>query len=220
MTHVCDVSDRGQVEGLRDRVYSELGAVHCIMNNAGAGFPMGEPWTELDKARKTLEINLWGVVHGCHAFIPAMLDGGEPGAIINTGSKQGITKPPGNYGYNLSKAAVLAYTESVAHALVKREDCKLTAHLLVPGFVYTGMVARYFPEKPDGAWTAEQTVDFMMERLPHGDFYILCPDDETPRTLDEKRIQWTADDLIQNRPALSRWHPDFSEAFQAYISQE
>ncbi|MEM9490064.1 MAG: short-chain dehydrogenase, partial [Myxococcota bacterium] len=70
------------------------------------------------------------------------------------------------------------------------------------------------------AWTAEQTIAFMMESLERGDFYILCPDNETPRSLDEKRIQWTADDLIKNRPALSRWHPDHSDAFKAYIAKD
>ena len=213
----CDVSDLEQVVALRDRAFADFGAVHCLMNNAGAGFSMGDPWTDLDKARKTLEINLWGVLHGCHAFIPAMLDGGEPGVVVNTGSKQGITRPPGNYGYNLSKAGVLAYTESVAHALRNREGCAISAHLLIPGFVYTGMVARYFEQKPPFAWTAEQTVDFLIERLAHGDFYILCPDNETPRSLDELRIQWTADDLIQNRPALSRWHPDYAKAFAEFV---
>lgn len=217
-TQVCDVSDRRQVEVLRERAYSVFGAVHCIMNNAGAGIRMGEPWADLDKVKQTLAINLWGVIYGCHAFIPPMLEAGEPGAIINTGSKQGITKPPGNYGYNLSKAGVLTYTESVAHALRQRPDHALTAHLLIPGFVYTSMISR--PEKPPGAWTAEQTIDFMVERLAQEDFYILCPDAETPRGVDEKRIQWTADDLIQNRPALSRWHPEFSERFRAFLAHD
>lgn len=218
-SQVCDVAVLEQVEALRDRAYRDFGGVHCLMNNAGAGFPTGDPWTDLDAARRMLEVNLWGVIHGCHAFIPAMLDGGEPGAVINTGSKQGITKPPGNYAYNLSKAGVLAYTESVAHAFVKRPGCQLSAHLLVPGFVYTTMVAQYFSEKPAFAWTAEETVDFMLQRLEHGDFYILCPDHETPRELDEKRIRWAADDLILNRPALSRWHPDHAEAFAAYLRE-
>ena len=214
----CDVSDRAQVEALRDAVYSRFGAVHCLMNNAGRGFRVGAPWENTDELRQTLEINLWGVIHGCHAFIPAMLENGAPGVIVNTGSKQGITRPPGNYAYNLSKAGVLAYTESVAHALATREDCRLSAHLLVPGFVYTPMVARVIPEKPPFAWTAEETVDFALPCLERGDFYIICPDNEATREIDEKRIQWNADDLIKNRPALSRWHPDYKEAFAAYMA--
>lgn len=215
---VCDVRDLPQVEALRDRALSAFGGVHFLMNNAGASLRVRAPWLDLDKARQVMEINLWGVMHGCAAFLPAMLEAGEPAAVVNTGSKQGLTRPPGNYGYNLSKAGVLVYTEAVAHAL-RKQDSPITAHLLIPGFVYTDMIRRVIPDKPAGAWTPEQTVDFLMARLEDGDFYILCPDNETPRSLDDKRIQWTADDLIHNRPALSRWHPDFADAFRDYVRE-
>ena len=217
LAHQCDVSDMASMEGLRDAAYDKFGAVHCLMNNAGAGMPVGAPWESLDELKTTLSINLWGVIHGCHAFIPRMLEGGEAGAVINTGSKQGITRPPGNYAYNLSKAGVLAYTESVSHGLTQVENCKLSAHLLVPGFVYTPMVSRFIPQKPPFAWTAEETIDFMLARLMDGDFYIICPDNEATRDIDEKRIQWNADDIIKNRPALSRWHPDFKDQFEDWM---
>ena len=176
-----------------------------------------KPWEDLDAFNALVSVNLMGVLHGCHAFMPGMLAHGEAAAVINTGSKQGITRPPGNYAYNLSKAGVLAYTESIAHALRQEEDCQVSAHLLIPAFVYTPMISAFIPQKPPFAATAEETVDFMMASLEKGDFYILCPDNETPRPLDEKRIQWTADDLINNRPALSRWHPDFEAEFKAFM---
>lgn len=216
---VCDVSDPEQVAALRDEAFATLGGVHCLMNNAGVGIFVGPPWENLEELKQTLSINLMGVVHGCHAFVPKMLEAGEPGAVINTASKQGITRPPGNYAYNLSKAGVVAYTESVAHALTQIEDCRLSAHLLVPGFVYTGMVAKWIPKKPEFAWTPDQTIEFMLPCLDRGDFYILCPDNETTREMDEKRIQWNADDLIQNRPASSRWHPDWKDAFARYMEE-
>ena len=56
----------------------------------------------------------------------------------------------------------------------------------------------------------------MLESLTRGDFYILCPDNETTRGLDERRMAWAAGDIIENRPALSRWHPDYKDAFAAY----
>ena len=217
LTHRCDVASFVDVERLRDAVLNQFGAVHCLMNNAGLGMRVGAPWENMAELQTTLEVNLWGVIHGCHAFIPVMLKGGAPGAVINTGSKQGITKPPGNYAYNLSKAGVLAYTESVAHAFTQIDGCKLTAHLLVPGFVYTPMVSRIIPEKPPFAWTAEQTVDFMLPCLDRGDFYVLCPDNEATRAIDEKRIQWNADDIIKNRPALSRWNPAYKDAFDMHM---
>lgn len=215
----CDVSDKAAVDAMCDRVFDTFGSVHCLMNNAGAGLPTGAPWEDFDKLEKILAINLMGIVHGCHAFIPRMLEQGERAAIINTGSKQGITKPPGNYAYNLSKAGVLAYTESIAHAFATIENCLLTAHLLVPGFVYSGMVQKFLPERPPAAWTPEQTITFMIERLRHNDFYILCPDNDVDRAKDEKRIQWNTDDIIQNRPALSRWHPEWKDAFEDWSNQ-
>ncbi len=215
----CDVSDAAAVEALRDAALTKFGPVHCLMNNAGLALPAGAPWESRDALDTILGVNLMGVINGCHAFIPAMLDSGLRGAVINTGSKQGITRPPGNFAYNLSKAGVVAYTESVAHALRQIENCNLSAHLLIPGFVYSAMVARFIPEKPDGAWTVEETVAFMVEALQRGDFYILCPDNEKPRPVDEKRIQWNADDIIKNRPALSRWHPDYADAFAAYMEE-
>lgn len=214
---LCDVADFEQVEKLKDTAYATFGDVHCVMNNAGAGFPPCAPWENLETWKKQVDINLWGIVHGCQTFIPAMLARGVTGAIINTGSKQGITNPPGGYAYNLSKAGVLAYTQSVAHAL-RQENAGLSAHLLVPGFTYSNMIARFMPEKPAGAWTTDQVIDFMLASLAQGDFYILCPDNDTPRELDEKRIQWNADDLIKNRPALSRWHPDFESEYNAFTS--
>ncbi|MEM1037255.1 MAG: SDR family NAD(P)-dependent oxidoreductase [Pseudomonadota bacterium] len=217
MTERCDVSDLAALQALQTKVADRFSPVHCLMNNAGIGRRGTKPWEDIEAFHETIAINLFGVVNGCHAFIPSMLTHGQPGAVINTASKQGITRPPGNYAYNLSKSGVLAYTESIAHAFRGEEDCKLSAHLLVPGFVYTPMVKAFIPNKPPFAATAEETVDYMMDRLKDDDCYILCPDNETPRALDEKRIQWTADDLIKNRPALSRWHGDYEAEFKAFI---
>ena len=212
-----DVSDRAAVEALAGAVAKD-GPPSVVMLNAGieAGgklFSDAETWTRI------LGTNLGGVVNGIHAFAPGMIAGGRPGAIIVTGSKQGITTPPGNAPYNVSKAAVKVVTEALAHELRTAEGCRTTAHLLIPGFVYTGLTkARGVAEKPAGAWTAEETVTFMLERLEAGDFYILCPDNETDRAQDEKRIAWAAGDLIENRQALSRWHPDFAEAFKRFMA--
>jgi NAD(P)-dependent dehydrogenase (short-subunit alcohol dehydrogenase family) len=149
-----------------------------------------------------------------------MIAHGQPGLVINTGSKQGITTPPGDPAYNVSKAGVKVLTEALAHELRSLPGGKLTAHLLIPGFVYTPLTARGRAEKPDAAWTPEETVDFMLASLERGDFYILCPDNDVPRQLDERRILWAAQDIIDNRPPLSRWHPDWSERFKAWVAQD
>ena len=211
-----DVSDRGAVEALAAAV-AKAGPPALVMLNAGieAG---GKLFSDADTWTRILGTNLGGVINGIHAFAPGMIAGGKPGAIIVTGPKQGITTPPGNAPYNVSKAGVKAVTEALAHELRNREGCRTTAHLLIPGFVYTGLTkARGVAEKPAGAWTPDETVAFMLERLAAGDFYILCPDNETTRAQDAKRIAWAAGDIIENRPALSRWHPDFSEGFKRYM---
>ncbi|SEH85867.1 Short-chain dehydrogenase [Methylobacterium sp. 275MFSha3.1] len=211
-----DVSDRGAVEALAAAV-AKGGPPALVMLNAGieAG---GKLFSDADTWTRILGTNLGGVVNGIHAFAPGMIEGGRPGAIVVTGSKQGITTPPGNAPYNVSKAGVKAVTEALAHELRNREGCHTTAHLLIPGFVYTGLTkARGVAEKPAGAWTPDETVAFLLERLAAGDFYILCPDNETTRAQDAKRIAWASGDIVENRPALSRWHPDYAEAFKRYM---
>lgn len=211
-----DVSDRGAVEALAAAV-AKGGPPALVMLNAGieAG---GKLFSDADTWAWILGTNLGGVVNGIHAFAPGMIAGGRPGAIVVTGSKQGITTPPGNAPYNVSKAGVKAVTEALAHELRNREGCHTTAHLLIPGFVYTGLTkARGVAEKPAGAWTPDETVAFLLERLAVGDFYILCPDNETTRAQDQKRIAWASGDIVENRPALSRWHPDYAEAFKRYM---
>jgi NAD(P)-dependent dehydrogenase (short-subunit alcohol dehydrogenase family) len=148
-----------------------------------------------------------------------MIDEGRPAVIVNTGSKQGITAPPGDTAYNVSKAAIKTLTEGLQHTLRNTPGCQVSAHLLIPGFTFTGMTRRG-AEKPPAAWTADQVAGFMLERLAAGDFYILCPDNDVTRETDNKRIAWAAADLTQNRPALSRWHPDYKAAFDAFMAEE
>jgi NAD(P)-dependent dehydrogenase (short-subunit alcohol dehydrogenase family) len=211
-----DVSRREDVERLKDTAYDAFGEVAFLMNNAaveGGGGLFGDP----ERWRRALEVNLWGPIHGVQAFARAMIAQKTPCAIVNTGSKQGITCPPGDTAYNVSKAGVKVMTEALAHELRNIEGCAVTAHLLVPGFTFTGLTRVRVKEKPPGAWAPEQVVDFMLDKMAAGDFYILCPDNDVTRAMDEKRILWAAQDLIENRPALSRWHPDYKEAFAEFM---
>jgi NAD(P)-dependent dehydrogenase (short-subunit alcohol dehydrogenase family) len=213
-----DVRERASLDALRAEAAS-LGPISFLMANAGieAG---GRFFSDEATWRRILDTNLWGVIHALQAFVPGMIEAGEPGAVVVTGSKQGITTPPGNTPYNASKAGAKAVTEALAHELRERGS-PVTAHLLIPGFVYTGLTrSRGVSEKPAGAWTPEQTVAMMAEGVAAGDFYILCPDNETTRAQDEKRMRWAMEDIVQNRPALSRWHPDHKDAFAAYMKND
>src|SRR5579871_2730922 len=213
-----DVSSMDEISKLEANVRDRFGGTDLLMNNAGIQ-PGSSLFGAPDNWQRILAVNLWGIIHGSRIFAPQMIERGKPGLIINTGSKQGITTPPGDPAYNVSKAGVKAFTEALAHELRNTKGCLISAHLLIPGFVFTGLTAKGRTEKPAGAWTAEQTVDFMMERLEGGDFYILCPDNDVPRRLDERRIAWAAGDIIENRPALSRWHPDHAEAFARFARE-
>jgi len=73
--------------------------------------------------------------------------------------------------------------------------------------------------KPPGAWTAEETVLYMLDRVRSGDFYILVPDNETMKQVDQLRIMWGAADLAEGRPALSRWHPNYKSLFEEYMRE-
>lgn len=218
LTLATDVSRIEDVRKLQAAVVARFGGVDILMNNAGIG-PGSTIFGPRENWEKILGVNLWGVINGTQVFGPAMVKRGRPGLIINTGSKQGITTPPGNPAYNVSKAGVKTFTEALQHELRNTPDCKISAHLLIPGFVFTGLTAGSRVEKPAGAWTPEQTVAFMLERLEAGDFYILCPDNETTRALDERRMLWAAGDIVENRPPLSRWHPDHAEAFKAFAAK-
>jgi len=216
MARKVDVSDFAALRAFEAEVTKTLGGADIVMNNAGiqaASSVTGprETW------ERTIAINLWGVINGAQAFLPGMIARGRPGMVINTGSKQGITTPPGNPVYNVAKAGVKAFTEACAHELRNTEGARLTAHLLIPGFVYTNLTRPGGGEKPAGAWTPAQTAAFLIESLNRGDFYILCPDNDVTRAMDEKRMAWAMGDIIENRPALSRWHPDHAADFEDYM---
>jgi len=205
-----DVSRYGDLERLRDAVYERFGEVGLLMNNA-AGFFLGRAAQDLDAWQRTFATNLMGVVHGLDLFVPRMILQGTPCVVVNTGSKQGITNPPGNAAYNAAKAAVKSLKEGLQHDLRNREGCQVTAHLLVPGWTTTGK-----REHQVGAWLPEQVAEYLTDALERGDFYIICPDDQVTPEMDRKRILWGAMDITENRPPLSRWHPDYVAAFDAF----
>jgi NAD(P)-dependent dehydrogenase (short-subunit alcohol dehydrogenase family) len=219
LTFTLDVSDKACVDAFRDAVYARFGAVGILMNNAGTGSG-GGAMENYAGWQKVLGTNLWGVINGVQSFGPSIVAQGTPAAIVNTGSKQGITTPPGDTAYNVSKAGVKVLTEGLQHTLRNTAGCKVSAHLLVPGWVHTGLTARDGGPKPPGAWTPEQVIDVLVERMGKGDFYIICEDNEVTNAIDFKRIAWAAEDITHNRPPLSRWHPDYKDAFARFMARD
>ena len=205
-----DVTRPEDVESLRDAVYAAFGEVGLLMNNAATRVG-GGALGRLEDWHEALRVNFWGVLHGVSAFVPRMIEQREPCVVINTGSKQGITNPPGNLAYNVTKAALRTYTEGLQHELRNTPGCRVSAHLLVPGWTTTGK-----REHQPGAWLPDQVIDVLVAALDRGDFYIICPDDEVSSEMDRMRILWSAGDITENRPPLSRWHPDYAKAFAAF----
>ena len=213
-----DVADVDALRNLADVVFAEFGAVHVLMNNAGMqpGSSIFDTETNWDRI---IAVGMFGVIRGTQIFALRMIASGAPGLIINTGSKQGITTPPGDPAYNVSKAGVKVFTEALQHHLRNTSDCQVEARLFIPGYVHTPLTAHGRIEKPLGAWTPAQTVNFLFASVDRGDFYILCPDNEVDRRTDEKRIRWAAGDIAENRPPLSRWHPDYIESFKKWLQE-
>jgi len=206
----ADVSSAAEMDAAAATVEERLGPVAVLMNNAVTRTG-GGVWGKPEDWHKALAVNFWGVLNGVNAFVPRMVERGESAMVVNCGSKQGITNPPGNAAYNVTKSAVKTYSEALQHELRNTDGCRVSAHLLVPGWTATGD-----RPKADGAWTPDQVVERMEASLRAGDFYIVCPDNEVTPEMDRDRILWAAGDITENRPPLSRWHPDWKDAFEAF----
>ncbi len=143
------------------------------------------------------------MVNVCVAFVPHMQAQSKEhqGLVVATGSKQGITCPPGTgVAYNMSKALVKVYAEQLAHELRQDAQSRIDVKLLVPGWVWTALTGaeQAGKSKPDGAWTPEQTVDYFQQKAAQGSFYVVCPDNETTEAHDKARMEWSAMDVVHD----------------------
>lgn len=219
---VGDVTVPEDLQRLHDTAYTEFGETALLLNNAGID-PGASPWQDMPGWRRQMEVNFFSIVQAQILFVPSMLQQTQPSAVVNLGSKEGITTPPGNAAYSVAKAGVKVLTEQLAHELRQIPGHQVSAHLFVPGYTWTPMHGK-IPGQGDAGkkpamWTTTQLIDYFVPRFENGDFYILCPDNDVDSRLDALRIQWAADDIIKNRPALSRWHPDWKEEFARFIKE-
>lgn len=214
-TFQADVSDVGDWKKIQESVHARYpGGVDLLMLNAGASLKPSQgktAWQDPEYFQKTLAVNTLGYTNGIAAFIDSVTSNKSDGrAIVLTGSKQGITNPPGNPAYNASKSAVKTIAEHLSHDLHVSSP-NVSVHLLIPGWTYTGLSVQHFPTKPDGAWWPEQVVSYMDQKMAEGSFYILCPDNDVTEELDRKRITWGYGDIIHGRPPLSRWRENWKQ---------
>jgi len=234
MVQVTDVGNYEAVCALREAVYERFGKVDLLMNNAGTN-DGGGPYENMKGWLRVLNVNLYGVIHGVQAFTEKMIAQNSPAYIINTGSKQGITCPPGNTAYNVSKAGVKCLTEGLSYKLRTTDGCQVKVALLVPGWVNTSIALKVKKEKDPnfnekeiwnennpapGAWMPSQVIDYLLENLEAGNFYVICPDNDVSTELDQARNEWTAQDLLQNRQPLSRWDPAYKEEWEEFLKSK
>jgi len=131
--HVLDVSDREAYAAFAETVHAD-GPIDILVNNAGVGVGGRLMETELEDWDWVMGVNLWGVIHGCHFFVPRMQASGRSGHVVNIASAAGLTGVPTLGAYSVTKCAVVAYSESL-HAELEVSDIGVS--VICPGFLAT-----------------------------------------------------------------------------------
>ena len=131
-----DVSSADQVDALARSTIDRFGGVHLLFNNAGVAVT-GALWEcSLDDLRWSIDVNLWGVIHGIRSFVPILLEQGEPGHVVNTASMAGVTTAPYLDIYTATKHAVMALSESLYKELQMLQS-PVSASVVCPGLIKT-----------------------------------------------------------------------------------
>ncbi|XXG97934.1 hypothetical protein Hte_004250 [Hypoxylon texense] len=221
-----DVSKLEDWSALKIRITQEFGGrINLLALNAGIGPKTSFDGPDSDPAvfQKIIDTNLFGVVNGISTLLPVVKEKSSSSdyqtAIVITGSKQGITNPPGNPAYNASKAAVKSVAEQLSFDL--RTEKNVTVHLLVPGWTWTALAgAASAREKPYSPWTPAEVVDYLEGKVREGQFWVLCPDNDVTEEMDKKRMLWSVDDAVKGRAPLSRWREEFKDEFAAWMAKD
>jgi NAD(P)-dependent dehydrogenase (short-subunit alcohol dehydrogenase family) len=206
-----DVAQAADVARLADEAERAFGAVHVVCNNAGIGGAGGPLWMVSEEDfRRTLDVNLWSVVHGIRAFVPRMLARGGEGHIVNTASIAGLTAPPFLGCYAASKHAVVAISEVLAKDL-QMAGAELRVSVLCPGWVKTriadGAVKMGAVQKLVAHGMAPELVaDRVLEAICEERFYVLTHPEMTPAIAERMK------DLLEQR------NPTVDEAFRKMFS--
>ncbi|MGB2246116.1 MAG: SDR family NAD(P)-dependent oxidoreductase [Alcanivorax sediminis] len=175
----CDVGKAEQVESLADQAEKLLGnPVTLVINNAGVGIGGKFEELSLEDWKWAMDVNLWGVVHGCHYFVPGFKKQGR-GAIINVASAASYTAAPEMSAYNVTKAGVRALSETL-YAELKRDNIKV--NVLCPTLVPTniikdGRIPDRYSKLADHALmnyamtTSDSVAKLTLNRLDKGELY-------------------------------------------------
>ncbi len=172
---VTDVANAESVEQLAARAYAEYGQVDFLFNNAGV-MAAGNSWeVDLQRWRRAVDINLFGVLHGIRSFVPRMLASGRAARIVNTASVGGFLASPLMAPYSATKFAVVALTESL-RAEMELIGAPISVSLLAPGPVKTGIF-----RDPCGPEAGDASRGFVAQLVQMTEQYGISPDELAER---------------------------------------
>ncbi|MCJ8146923.1 SDR family NAD(P)-dependent oxidoreductase [Acinetobacter sp. A3.8] len=180
-TYQCDVGQAEQVMKMADEAERLFGqAPTLIINNAGVGLGGKFDEVSLEDWQWCMNVNLWGVIHGCHAFVPKFKKSGK-GAIINVASAASYTAAPEMSAYNVTKAGVLALSETLSSEL-RPFDIKVNVlcPTLVPtNIIKNGRLDNRYSKLADHALmnyaftTSDAVAKLTLDRLDKGELYTI-----------------------------------------------
>jgi len=207
----ADVSRMSDVESLAAKAYARFGAVHLLCNNAGVA-EHGAVWeVPLARWRRVLDVNLWGVIHGCLAFLPRMLAQRGAAHVVNTASMAGLVTPPLAGPYSVTKHAVVALSEALAQDLALRK-ARIGVSVLCPGWVSTRLMQSAPRADPVLRALVAQGMppaaiaDRAVRAVRSGEFYVLTHPQMAPavRRRAEEILAGRAPVAVPLRPRRSR----------------
>jgi NAD(P)-dependent dehydrogenase (short-subunit alcohol dehydrogenase family) len=212
---ICDVTDPSSVERAAKAACEAFGNVHVVCNNAGVGGGTGIDDISLDTWRWVIDVNLMGVVHGIHAFLPHLRAHGEGGHIVNTASMAGMNSGLGFSAYSASKFAVVNMSEGLATRL---KPLGIGVTVLCPGFVRTRIweSGRNRPKRygaartPDPSSQAGKLLAHLAELGRSG----LDPSDVAAQVLTAIR----EDELYVFTHSGADWRAELEERFEAILA--
>ena len=163
-SRVVDVTDPDAVERAADAAIDEFGKLHVAMNNAGIVVG-GDSWElPLSEWRRVVEVDLWGVIHGVHAFVPRIIASGEPGWVVNTASMAAVSVIAGIGPYTASKHGVLGLSDGL-RAELQAAGAPIGVSVVMPGMIRTGL-------NPIGTIEPEQVAANVVDAIRRGRDYV------------------------------------------------
>lgn len=171
-TLAVDVTDPDAVERAADAVVEHFGKLHVAVNNAGV-VVQGNSWElPLTEWHRVIDVDLWGVIHGIHSFVPRILASGEPGHVVNTASMAAVTAIPGIGPYTASKHAVLGLSDGL-RAELAAISAPVGVSVVMPGMIKTGL-------NPLGTVGPEQVAANVIDAVRRDRPYVFTDDHHIP----------------------------------------